>query len=126
MIYQQTPDRFEADLRQAESRIDEADAGMNPLGLANGVVPFDIDPSQVDAGKTHFEQIFERTLTAFDNAVGAWDYANGEAGEGRAYVYFGSATGLSLIPDWTHEIDQASGNERDYDRLMLDTQWKWK
>lgn len=25
-----------------------------------------------------------------------------------------------------NEIDQVSGNERDYDRLMIDTQWKWK
>ena len=25
-----------------------------------------------------------------------------------------------------NEIDQVSGSERDYDRLMIDTQWKWK
>ena len=25
-----------------------------------------------------------------------------------------------------NEIDQSSGSERDYDRLMIDTQWKWK
>ena len=25
-----------------------------------------------------------------------------------------------------NEIDQNSGSERDYDRLMIDTQWKWK
>jgi hypothetical protein len=25
-----------------------------------------------------------------------------------------------------NEIDISSGNSRDYNRLMLDTQWKWK
>ncbi len=59
-----------------QSQVDEADRGLNPLGLAKGVVPFDVDPSQVDAGKTHFEQIYERATTALDNAVDVWDYAN--------------------------------------------------
>ncbi len=58
------------------ARIDGADHGLNPLGLAKGVVPFDIDPSQVDAGKTHFEQVYERAVTAVDNAVSVWDFAN--------------------------------------------------
>jgi len=32
-------------------------SGLNPLGLAKQSVPFDIDPSLIDQGVTHFEQI---------------------------------------------------------------------
>jgi hypothetical protein len=60
-----------------QQEIDKADGGLNPLGLAKGVVPFDIDPKQVDAGKTHFEQIYERAATAMANALAVFDYANG-------------------------------------------------
>jgi len=59
-----------------QTQIDSADRGLNPLGLAKGVVPFDIDPSEVDEGKTHFEQIYERATDAMDNVVAVWDFAN--------------------------------------------------
>jgi hypothetical protein len=42
-----------------------------------------------------------------DVIVGAPYYANGQADEGQAFVYHGSATGLSTTPDWTAESDQA-------------------
>ena len=42
-----------------------------------------------------------------DVIVGASSYDNGEADEGRAYVYHGSAAGLSATPAWTAESDQA-------------------
>ena len=42
-----------------------------------------------------------------DVIVGALSYENGQANEGRAYVYHGSATGLSLSVNWTAESDQA-------------------
>jgi hypothetical protein len=42
-----------------------------------------------------------------DVIVGARYYDNGQSDEGRAYVYHGSATGLSVTPDWTAESDQA-------------------
>ena len=35
--------------------------------------------------------------------IGAVFYSNGETGEGRAYVFLGSASGLSLTPDWVQE-----------------------
>jgi hypothetical protein len=41
-----------------------------------------------------------------DVIVGAPDYDHGETDEGRAYVYHGSATGLSSTADWTAESDQ--------------------
>jgi hypothetical protein len=43
-----------------------------------------------------------------DVIVGAYQYDNGQTDEGRAYVYHGSATGLSVTPDWTAESDQVS------------------
>ena len=40
-----------------------------------------------------------------DVIIGASEYDNGQAGEGRAYVYHGSASGLSTSADWTAESD---------------------
>jgi hypothetical protein len=67
--------------QQIQQRVDEADHGLNPLGLARGVVPFDIDPSFLDVGstiqgQTHFEQVFLRAEKAFDNAVATYNHAN--------------------------------------------------
>jgi len=45
-----------------------------------------------------------------DVIVGANLYDNGETDEGRAYVYLGSAGGLSLSPAWTAESDQSNAN----------------
>lgn len=61
---------------QIQMRLDQADIGLNPLGLAKGVAPFDIDPTLVDQGQTHFEQIQERALKALDNAIRVWNEAN--------------------------------------------------
>jgi hypothetical protein len=41
-----------------------------------------------------------------DVIVGFRFYANGQSNEGRAYVYLGSASGLSTTPAWTAESDQ--------------------
>jgi hypothetical protein len=62
--------------RQIQKQVDEADEGRNPLGLASNVVPFDIDPSAIAAGKTHFDQINERANEALENAVAVFDHAN--------------------------------------------------
>ncbi len=43
-----------------------------------------------------------------DVIVGAYSYDNGETNEGRAYVYHGSAAGLSTSANWMAESDQAS------------------
>src|SRR5439155_1264922 len=42
-----------------------------------------------------------------DVIVGAVLYDNGQADEGRAYVYLGSASGLAAAPAWTAESNQA-------------------
>jgi uncharacterized repeat protein (TIGR01451 family) len=43
-----------------------------------------------------------------DVIVGAFLYDNGQANEGRAFVYLGSAAGLAATAAWTAESDQAS------------------
>ena len=70
-------DEIVANFDSIQQQLDQADRGLNPLGLAKGVVPFDIDPIAVDRfGTTHFEQIYERAMGALENAVKVWDYAN--------------------------------------------------
>ncbi|HEY3175328.1 MAG TPA: FG-GAP-like repeat-containing protein [Candidatus Polarisedimenticolia bacterium] len=43
-----------------------------------------------------------------DVIVGARDYDNGQSDEGRAWLYMGSASGLSTTPAWSAESDQAN------------------
>lgn len=58
----------------------ESDQGLNPLGLAQGVVPFDIDPTFIartsGGSATHFEQIYERAMDAMNNAVTSFNHVN--------------------------------------------------
>ncbi|MCA9423756.1 MAG: right-handed parallel beta-helix repeat-containing protein [Candidatus Omnitrophica bacterium] len=61
---------------QIQNKLDEADAGLNPLGLSKNVVPFDISPSDIAAGKTHFSQIYDRAVQMLDNAVVVFNHAN--------------------------------------------------
>ncbi len=54
---------------RVQSKLDELDAGMNPLGLSDAAIPFDITPiGAADGTKTHYEQIRERAGTALSNA----------------------------------------------------------
>jgi hypothetical protein len=57
-------------------QVDNADKGLNPLGLAKNVLPFDIDPASITQGKTHFEQIYDRAVKALNNAIAVFDHAN--------------------------------------------------
>ena len=61
---------------EIEEQLDRADLGLNPLGLAKDAIPFDIDPSEVDSGNTHFEQIYSRATQVLLNAVAVFDHAN--------------------------------------------------
>jgi hypothetical protein len=45
-----------------------------------------------------------------DVIVGAYYYDNGEADEGRAFLYYGSASGMAVTPAWTAEGDQAGAH----------------
>ncbi len=77
-----------AQATEVQARLDQADAGLNPIGLAKGAVPFDIDPTFLEVGSTaqigrravqgltQFDQILERAIKALKNAVFVWDEAN--------------------------------------------------
>ena len=41
---------------------------LNPLGLATDAMAFDINPTELAAGKSHFEQLYERAVRAGENA----------------------------------------------------------
>ena len=59
-----------------QSTMDKSDTGLNPLGLAHGVVPFDINPDKLDEGITHFEQIHDRAVRVLNNAIVLFNHAN--------------------------------------------------
>ena len=61
--------------RQVQQQLDNADGGLNPLGLDRRIIPFDISPTAIDEGETHFEQIYDRALQALYNACVAFDFA---------------------------------------------------
>ncbi|MGH7789568.1 MAG: hypothetical protein ACRERC_22040 [Candidatus Binatia bacterium] len=66
---------------EVQQQLDMVDAGLNPLGLPKNVVPFDINPSEVDfanpqATGTHYEQVALRARKAVDNAKVVYDYAS--------------------------------------------------
>ena len=58
-----------------QSTIDSANAHLNPLGLSPDAIAFDISPSLLQAGHSHFEQIYDRALRATLNAKGAFNQA---------------------------------------------------
>ena len=48
-----------------------------------------------------------------DVIIGAYNYDDPEVDEGRAYLYLGSATGLSPVASWTAECDRAGARFAD-------------
>jgi hypothetical protein len=58
-----------------QTRMDSANSHLNPLGLSPNAIAFDISPSELKAGKSHFDQIYERSLRSVSNAKGAFDQA---------------------------------------------------
>ncbi len=68
-----------AHLTMAQQIFDDANGGLNPLRLAPGAVPFDLNPelsTDLIFGKTHFEQIYERAVAALENANASFQYAS--------------------------------------------------
>ena len=76
-----------ANLNAVQTTLDNADNGLNPLGISSKAVPFDINPYSWDDGvygRTHFEQVFDRAAIALNNAKAAWDNANAAQNRLRA------------------------------------------
>lgn len=59
--------------------LDNADQHLNPLGLSDGAVPFDVSVNVAtdEVGQPHYEQIYDRALGALTNASAAFDRAKG-------------------------------------------------
>jgi len=74
--------------RDIQATLDKADLGLNPIGLAKGVVTFDLDPTFNEVGSTaqigrravqgltHFDQILERAVKGLQNALRVFNEAN--------------------------------------------------
>ena len=99
-----------AQLSSIQQQIDKADQGLNPIGLAKGMVPFDLDPALVDAGKTHFEQIYGRAIDAMNNAVTVFDEVNGMNGSIRGTQ--------NTVEAFTQKVEE---QERDYKNRLIET-----
>jgi hypothetical protein len=61
--------------QQIQRAADTTDQGLNPLGVANAAIPFDISPAAIDLGQSHFEQICDRAEAALQNACKAFEHA---------------------------------------------------
>lgn len=63
--------------RDLQAAVDNADAGLTPLGLPAGSLALDINPNAVggEDNGTHFEQIYNRAKSTLNNAVAAFDDA---------------------------------------------------
>jgi hypothetical protein len=60
-----------------QTALDNAEGGLNPLGVPANAVPFDLNPLGIAGGvnTTHFEQIYERARETLKNAVASFDDA---------------------------------------------------
>ncbi len=92
-----------------QSQVDKANAGLNPLGLAKNVVPFDIDPALVASGKTHFEQIYDRAIEAMNNTVTVFNHANQLSQALRSLQ--------DTVSDFSKNADQ---QERDFKNRLIE------
>jgi len=102
-------DEIISGLEGIQSQVDKANNGLNPLGLAKNAVPFDIDPTQIDAGKTHFEQIYDRALSAMNNAVTLFNHANQLSQALRSLQ--------DSVNDFSQNVEE---QERDYKNRLIE------
>ena len=96
-----------------QKSLDKADAGMNPLGLSESAVPFDLAPGDGegdndDAG-SHFEQIAARAETALANAAKVLDRAQ------EAATHLRQVTNTQL-----NEEEQAAASEADFQNQLIE------
>jgi len=93
-----------------QKKLDRLDAGLNPLGLASGAIPFDLSPvSDGDDNRSHFEQIRERAGTAVDNARRILDRAQA------------SGNRIRLLQEaQTHRDDLLETTEQDFKHRLVE------
>ena len=92
-----------------QAALDRLDAGVNPLGLSDNAVPFDISPSGAsDGSNTHFEQVRDRAKTALANARKVLDRAQTQASRMRMIS--------ETAENYRNEI---ASEEEDYDNQLI-------
>ncbi len=109
----QIPAWFTADAGRLRIEVDDSDA----------VYPVEIDPLTTApvwaATSGQFDAEFGNTVASAgdvnndgydDVIIGADEYDAGQTSEGRAFVFYGSATGLSTFPSWTAESNQTGAD----------------
>ena len=95
-------------VRSVENRLAATEAGLNPLGLSDNAIPFDIDPDRLDEKDSHFEQILERAEKALANCKTALDYAN----------LYGNRI-VQLSKEETDLIDEITEQELSYNNQLI-------
>jgi hypothetical protein len=62
---------------QIQSQLDNADQGLNPLGVPKDIMPMDIDPTQVtqDGQASLFTQAYNKAVAAMNNLLAVFNYA---------------------------------------------------
>ncbi len=95
---------------EIQRTLDRLDAGLNPLGLASGAIPFDLSPvTEGDDNRSHYEQIRERAQTALDNARRILDRAQE------------SGNRLRLIQEaQTHREDLLTSTEQEFKHRLIE------
>lgn len=83
-------------VKTVEDKVNRMDSGMNPLGLSDNAVPFDLNPLELEYINSHYEQILNRTKKALHNAQTVLDYAQ-QYGSRLAQL---SDTSTSLIKEY--------------------------
>jgi len=58
-----------------QTTMDTANGRLNPLGLSPGAIAFDISPTELQNGRSHYEQIADRALRSVLNAKGSFNQA---------------------------------------------------
>lgn len=74
-------------VHEIQVALDEANAGVNPLGFDSDALSMDIDPFYTGTSwelQTHFEQIYDRALDAAGNAMAALEFATKSGNKLRA------------------------------------------
>ena len=60
-------------MSELQTGVDNAEAGLNPLGLNEGSVLLDLNPMGINGNSTHFDLILSRAEAALNNAASAFD-----------------------------------------------------
>ena len=94
---------------EVQTVLDNAEGGLNPLGLPDNAVAFDINPTLVTGGTTHFEQVYTRAVAALANASASFDDAAGVTRLMRSQK--------DSVADYQASVDS---QERSYTNMLIE------